>query len=347
MTFHPAGQQRRSPADRAASTSRTPRRRSATAVTTAAAVLALSAPAASAWATGPYPETITLPNDLVAGDIGFQPEGIAIAGSTAYVGSFADGTIVSVDLRSGTTRPLVAADGEPTSGVEVAGPLLLAAGVASGEVRAYDRRTGEQVAVRDIAAAGLVNDITIAGGTAYFTDSFRAAIYAVPVAGRTVGEPREIPLTGDFTLATSGVGLNANGVAINANGVAALDSDTLVLAQTDDPDGVGSALYVVDTNTGATQRIVVEGGDVAGADGLVLRGRTLWVVQYDSDSIAELRLSADGSSAKFVRTLRDEDLVVPTTADIGPRGDLYAVNARFFRETPTDSVTYEVVRVQR
>lgn len=298
------------------------------------------APVSPAGATSPFPKTIVLPNDAVAGDVGFQPEGIAVRGTTAYVGSFADGRVVSVDLRAGEIRPLFQPDGEPALGVEVAGPLLLVAGVASGELRVYDRRTGREVAVYDVTDAGLVNDVTVAAGTAYFTDSQRAVLYALPVRGRTTGTPREIALGGDFRLAEPGPGV------FNANGVVAVDADTLILAQTNDPDGEGSALYVVDVSSGRTTRIMVEGTDVVGADGLVLRGRTLWVVQHNVDSIAELRLSADGTTAKHIRTITDEDFTVPTTADLGPGDDLYVVNSHFFT-TPSDDVTYEVVRTRR
>lgn len=281
-----------------------------------------------------------LPNDAIAGNVGFQPEGIALSGTTAYVGSFADGTVVSVDLSSSEVSPLVQPDGEPALGVEVAGPLLLVAGAASGELRVYDRQTGTEMAVHDVTDAGLVNDITVAAGTAYFTDSQRAVIYALPVHGRTTGEPREIPLTGDFQLAEPGPGV------FNANGIVALDADTLIVAQTNAPDGEGSALYAVDAPTGRTTHITIEGSGVIGADGLVLRGRTLWVVQHNVDSIAELQLSADGSTARYVRSITNDNFTVPTTAGLGPRGNLYVVNSHFFT-APSDDVTYEVVRTRR
>ncbi|TFB94020.1 superoxide dismutase [Cryobacterium sp. HLT2-28] len=259
-------------------------------------------------------------------------------GNTAYAGSLVDGTIVTANLRTGQTAPLVAADGDPAVGLKIAGPLLLVAGGPSGELRAYDRRSGAEVAVRHIPEAGFVNDLTVAGGTAYFTDSQRAVIYALPVDGDTVGEPREIPLGGDFALAPPG--------SFNGNGIAAFDEDTLILGQSADPDGSGSALYLVDVPNGEATRITITGGDVTAADGLLLQGRTLYVVQNRENSIAQFRLSADGTEARFVRTLTDPDFDVPTTIDFGPRGDLYAVNARF--GTPgTDSVAYEIVRVQR
>lgn len=304
------------------------------------AMAALSLALASTAAAPPFPDVIVLPNDAVAGDVGFQPEGIAVDGTTAYVGSLADGTVVTVDLRSGEVNPLVQPDGDPALGVEAAGPLLLTAGVTSGELRAYDRQTGAEVAVYDVTDVGLVNDIAVAAGTAYFTDSQRAVLYALPLRARTTGRPREIPLTGDFRLAAPGAGV------FNANGIVALDADTLVVAQTNDPDGEGSALYAVSVPSGVATRVAVEGGDVDGADGLVRRGRTLWVVQNYANSVAELRLSADGTTARYVRTITDQAFASPTTAGLSSSGDLYVVNARF-GTAPSDDVTYEIVRIRR
>ncbi|THF68521.1 superoxide dismutase [Deinococcus sp. Arct2-2] len=246
---------------------------------------------------------------------------------------------MSIDLPSGQVRPLVEPDGESALGVEVAGSLLLVAGASSGELRIYDRQTGKRVAVYDVTDAGLINDITVAAGTAYFTDSQRAVLYALPLHGRTTGTPREIPLSGDFRLAKPGEGV------FNANGIVTLDANTLIVAQTNDPDGVGSVLYRVDVPSGKTTRIKIEGTDVVGADGLLLRGHTLWVVQHNVNSIAELRLSADGSTAQHIRTITDDHFVIPTTADLGPGGNLYVVSSHFFTK-PSDDVPYEVVRTR-
>lgn len=286
-----------------------------------------------------FPATITLPNDAVAGDLGYQPEGIAVKGTTAYVGSLVDGTVTATDLRTGKTSPLVAPDGEPAVGVEVAGKLLLVAGGPSGELRAYDRASGAQVAVYKIPGAGFINDITVAGDTAYFTDSQRAVLYVLPLKGGKVGQPTELPLTGDFALSS------APG-AFNANGIAALDKNTLIVGQSSDPDGTGSALYAVNASTGVAKRVQVSGGDIVNADGLIIKGRSLFVVQNRSNSIVELKLGRDGRTASVVRTLTDSDFAVPTTVDFGPKGDLYAVNAKF--GTPgTDAVQYDIVRVAR
>ena len=154
---------------------------------------------------------------------------------------------------------LVEPDGDPAVGLAVAGRYLLVAGGPSGELRVYERRTGEEVAVVDLGG-GFVNDVTVSRGVAYATDSTSTTLFAVPLRGRDAFTPREITLGGDFVLAD---GFNANGVVARGG--------TLVVAQTTDPDGQGSALYAVDADTGVADRIALSGGDVENADGLVLR----------------------------------------------------------------------------
>ena len=229
------------------------------------------------------------------------------------------------------------ADGDPAVGLELSGDLLLVAGGPSGEARAYDVDNGRLARAVQLAPEGeaFINDIAVLGTTAYATDSQNARLFAVPLRGRDAGTAREVPLSGDFALAQ---GFNANGIVAYRG--------QLVVAQTADPvDGEGSALYVVDPATGVADRIEIRGGDVENADGLVVRGDLLAVVQNQSDSIAVLRLSADGTSARLLTELTDDDLAVPTTADLGPGDALYAVNARF-GTPPSDDVVYEVVRVE-
>ncbi|WP_159619608.1 hypothetical protein [Arthrobacter zhaoguopingii] len=322
------------------------KKRSTKRMVLAAAASALSVTIASSAAAADqsgelrFPSVITLPNDAIAGDLGYQPEGIAVRGATAYVGSFADGTVVTADLRTGQSRVLVEADGDPALGVEVTDRFVLVAGALSGEIRVYDRRSGHELAVYKVTDRGLVNDITVIAGTAYFTDSQRAVLYRLPLDRAELEAPTEIPLAGDFKLASPGPGV------FNSNGIVAQDGHTVIVAQTTSPDGAGSALYAVDVATGHATRINITGGAIRGADGLVLKGNMLSVVQYDANSIAQLRLSTNGSEAEYRGTVTNDSVAVPTTADYGPGGALYNVNSRF-GTLPSDSVSYEIVRIGR
>ena len=170
-------------------------------------------------------------------------------------------------------------------------------------------------------------------GVAYVTDSLSTTLYAVPLHGPDAFQPRTVTLGGHFQLAD---GLNANGIVAAGHG-------TLIIDQTTDPDGSGSALYAVDARTGVARRTTLSGGDIENSDGLILRGRTLYVVQNRSNSIAVVRLSGDLGSGRVTRVLTDCDLMVPTTADLALDA-LYSVNARF-GTTRSDAVRYDIVRV--
>ena len=80
-------------------------------------------------------------------------------------------------------------------------------------------------------------------------------------------------------------------------------------------------------------------------DGLLLVGRTLYVVQNRDNQIAVVHLKKGLRRGEIKRHLTDADFDVPTT--IASKGRfLWAVNARF--TTPaTPDTTYDVVRVTR
>ena len=82
------------------------------------------------------------------------------------------------------------------------------------------------------------------------------------------------------------------------------------------------------SGTGATRRIDLGGYVLEGGDGLLLHGRTLYVVQNRLNKIAVFRLTGDLRRGTLTRTITDPDFYVPTTIDrLGSR--IYAVNARF------------------
>ena len=83
------------------------------------------------------------------------------------------------------------------------------------------------------------------------------------------------------------------------------------------------------------------------ADGLVLRGRRLFVVENEADRIAEIRLSGRLDSGRVVATYTDDDAATPTTATFA-LGALYAVNARFADiEAGADpaELDYQIIRI--
>lgn len=292
------------------------------------AALGLVPSAASAAA---FPETIPLPG-------GFAPEGIESGrGTSFFVGSLEGGAVYRGDLRTGDGSVLVPAQGTVAVGLyyETARDRLWVAGGPTGEVRVYDATSGALLQTYEFPTAGFLNDLTIADGAVYVTDSQNAQLAVIPLdrAGR-LPDPsatQTLPLTGDIRYRE---GFNANGI------VAAQGGRWLVLVQSN----TGS-LFRVDPDTGATTRIALAGGDVTAGDGLELRGHTLYVVQNRLNQVAVVRLGPKLLSASIRSVLTDPDLDVPTTV-AAAAGRLWAVNARFGTE-PTPSTEYDVVQLRR
>jgi sugar lactone lactonase YvrE len=271
------------------------------------------------------PRRLNLPN-------GWQPEGIAAgAGNALYVGSIPSGAVIRVDARTGRSRVVVPGrDGRAATGLKVVGSRLFVSGAATGKAWVYNLRTGRQLAAYQLAPAGsdtFINDVVVTAQGAYFTDSRRNAIYRVP---RNLGAAR--------TIALSGIPLQAGN---NLNGIVATgDGKSLIAVQTN-----AGALWRIDPATGRGTRIDLGGASVANGDGLLLSGRTLYVVRNRNNRIAVVNLQPDLTRGTVTRTIRSGRFDVPTTvARIGNR--LYAVNARF-GTTPSARTRYWITRVAR
>ena len=298
----------------------------------AAATLALTVVVASASAAGSaYPKRIALPN-------GFQPEGISTAGERFFVGSIPTGAIYRGSLRSGAGAVLVpGAAGRAAIGVEADRGRLFVAGGPTGKAFVYDARTGAVLAELTLATGGntFVNDVAVTKRAAWFTDSFRPALYRVPLGpnGRPGAQSsvQTLQLTGDFQ---QQAGFNANGIDATANGA------TLVIVQSST-----GMLFTVSPRTGVATTIDLGGASVPNGDGILLEGRTLFVVQNQLNRVAKIALRPGLRTGRIVRTITDLQLDVPTTADShGSR--LYVVNARF--GTPaTPSTQYWVTRLPK
>ncbi len=285
-------------------------------------VAALLVPAAGQ--AGKRPATIPLPN-------GFQPEGIAAGkGNDLFVGSIPTGAIWKGDAKEGTGRVLVPGRaGRAAIGVKVdkRARRIVVAGGPTGKAFVYGARDGRDIAQLQLAPAGqetFVNDLVLTRRGAFFTDSRNQQIYRV-----RGGQVRTIPLTGDIAYTT---GNNANGIESAKGG------RVLITVQTN----VGK-LFTINPRTGVTDEIDLGGASVANGDGLLLKGRKLYVVQNRLNKIAVVRLSKNLKSGRIVRELTNPAFDVPTTLAKSKRG-LYTVNARF-GIPPSPDNRYDIVKV--
>jgi sugar lactone lactonase YvrE len=275
-----------------------------------------------------FPQVIQLPK-------GFQPEGIEVGrGTTFYVGSVANGAIFRGNLRTGAGSVFIpGAAGKAATGIELQKNRLFVAGAGTGKAFVYDARTGATIRTYDLATAPtFINDAVATRTGVFFTDSNKAVLYRVPVGtGGALGNAQTIPLSGDFQL---GPGFNLNGIDATANG------KTLIAVQSNT-----GKLFRIDPATGATREISLGGQSVPNGDGILLTGKTLYVVQNQNNQVAVIALSADLSSGRVVTRLTDPDFKVPTTIDDHGRR-LYAVNARFGVANPSQA-DFQVVQLSK
>ncbi len=301
----------------------------------ALAAFSLSAPLAAAGPAGTDggPSVITLPGATGA-------EGIAAGeGTTFFAGDRLNGDIYRGDVDKGTAKRFIEAPGGRAAlgmKADLDNGLLFVAGGATGQAYVYSLETRETVAVYQLAGAGtsFINDVTLTGDGAWFTNSQAGELYFVPVNRHgDPGDARTLALKGPA--GELGQGFNLNGIA------AVRDGDTLIVAHT-----VRGALYTVDPDTGSSAPITLT--DHAGAtlgvpnvDGIIVRGDTLWAVQNVSNQVSRIRLGRGLSASEVQSVITSPHFDVPTTAALFG-GTLALVNSKFTNPAAT---TFEAVLV--
>jgi sugar lactone lactonase YvrE len=290
----------------------------------------VAAPAVAA----PAAEVIVLPGASSA-------EGIAAGGgATFYAGDLFRGDIFRGNLQRGTAELFIdAPTGRMAVGmaVNVAHDLLFVAGGFTGQAYVYDTRTGATVATYQFAApeTALVNDVALTKDGAWFTDSFHAQLYFVPVSRAGIPAPtfRTLALSGPAATVIGNGAVNLNGIQATPNG------KTLIVAHS-----ANAQLYTVDPATGASATIA--GVSVPNVDGIVLEAGRLWAVQNFSNQIARIRLRPDLASGVVEAVITSGLFQIPTTAArFGSR--LAVVNAKFDTGIPPKADQFEVIVVDR
>jgi sugar lactone lactonase YvrE len=289
---------------------------------------ALAAPAAAARPA----QVIVLPGATSA-------EGIAAGrGATFYAGDLFAGDIFRGNLQRGTAELFInAPDGRMAVGMaaEVAHDLLFVAGGFTGQAYIYDTRSGATVASYQFGdpETSLINDVALTKDGAWFTDSFQARLFFVPVSRAGV------PASTFRTLAVSGPAADTGG-EVNLNGIqATANGKTLIVAHS-----TTAQLYTVDPASGASAAIA--GVSVPNVDGILLEAGRLWAVQNFSNQVSRIRLAPDLTSGVVEDVITSPLFQVPTTAArFGSR--LAVVNAKFDTGIPPEATQFEVIVVDR
>jgi len=292
-----------------------------------------------------FPEILQLPD-------GFQPEGIALGNShDFYVGSIVTGQIYKGNIQTGEGEVFIT----PSYPMQVGGlsfdmrkGYLFVANGMMGAGSVYDSKTGELIETFSFATPGtaFVNDVVVTKEAAYFTNSIAPVIYKVQLQknGKLClpAQITELNLTGDFSMVPHPMiphlGVLSNGIDATPNG------KYLILASTDRGE-----IYRVDPVSGETVLIDLGGILLPFADGILLDGEILYVVQNLPNQVAVIELDDELETGSQIGTITSSNFGIPTTiAEFGDR--LYAVNAHFDLAPPGGiypEVEFEVVSVNK
>jgi Cu-Zn family superoxide dismutase len=266
---------------------------------------------------------------VIPGDRVF-PEGIArVPGSrTFFVGSTTDGTIFRGDLGAPQLSVFAApgVDGRTSvTGMKAdRRGRLVVAGADTGKIFVLSTKDGSTLQVLDTQPAGaptFLNDVVIAGGYAYVTDSQRPVLFrfALRKDGSIGPLERFVDFTGTALAYTTG--FNANGIAATKNGRIL----TIVQSNT-------GRLFRVDTRTKAVSQIDLGGATLTNGDGLLQDGNRLYVVRNQQELIVPVKLTRHGRRGTVGPGVTGPQLQYPTTiAQDGKR--LLAVNSQFDRRS--------------
>jgi sugar lactone lactonase YvrE len=310
-------------------------------VTTMAVLATPAAATTEGRKTDRFPTEFPLP-------VGFLPEGIAIGDRpVAFFGSRANGDIFRVDLTTGAGAVISQGPGpgNPSVGLKVdqRGRLFVSGGGA-GSARVVSVHSGAILAsyqfVVPIPGANntFINDVVLTPDGAYYTDSRSPVLFHLPLGrhGRLPAQDEvvRIPLSGDWAP-------NAEGVAPSSNGlVRTPDGRALIMVASN-----FGALFRVNPRTGVATAIDLGGETVVNGDGLLLDGRTLYVVQNRLNQVAVIRLNHRGTAGTVLQRVTDPRFDVPTTV-ARFRDRLYLPNARFGTPSP-ETATYNAVAIPR
>ena len=305
--------------------------------------LANAMPATTASAHGvDRPSTYSLTGDPVVGARGgskFEGIGVDTRTGTFYVSEITGGEIHRGQVRRADTRQWLGGDGADgrftARGVTVddAGRVYVAGGPNSAEhagapdLWVYSRDGRLLAALRTGVPNAFLNDVAIGpDGAAYFTNSNAPQVFRVARQGGVWSVGIWADATG--TIATP-TGINLNGIVVAA------DRRSLVVAQSN----VGK-LWRFDLGSRAVSPIDADDTSLVDADGLVLRGRTLWVVRNRSHVLTELLLGSNATTGRLVSERPTDPDRVFTTAKLA-QGRLLLVDSKF--DQPVGLPPYQVV----
>jgi len=276
------------------------------------ALMALILPTAVPASAGESPR-----DGVIVLDGATSAEGIAAGrGTTFYAGELESGDIFKGDIRDPeATRFIDAPDDREAVGMKFdAGTnLLFVAGGTTGKAFVYNTKTKEAVGEFTLAP-GFINDVTLTRDGAWFTNSARGELYRLQVS-------REGKLLDLETVPLKGPAAELPG-PFNLNGITSVKGDRVLIVA----HSAKQALFTVDPDTG--QSALIDTGSLPNVDGIIARGKTVWVVQNFLNQVSRVKLNHDLSSGEVRDVITSDSFQIPTTAALFGN-TLAVVNAKF------------------
>jgi sugar lactone lactonase YvrE len=272
------------------------------------------------------------------------PEGVAYRSDTGdfYVGSTTDGTVFQGNVERGSKEAEVflepESDGRTTAigmKVDEEGRLFIAGG-ATGRIFVYDTESGDQIRRLDTpdAEATFLNDVAVTpDGDAYFTDSIRPVLFRVPSTIDGVGDA-EPWLNFENTPAEYQEGFNLNGIDATEDGryLVAVQSNT-------------GELFRIDTESKEVIEINLGRDTLTNGDGLLLDGRTVYVVRNEQALIVPVKLSGEYITGEVGESFTDPSFAYPTTI-AKTDGRLLVVNSQFDKQEGEAKLPFTVSNIE-
>ncbi|HET9858712.1 MAG TPA: SMP-30/gluconolactonase/LRE family protein [Nocardioidaceae bacterium] len=293
----------------------------------------------------PRPSSYVLDGDPTD-EFGSKFEGIGVTRSqkTFYVSEVTGGEIHRGDVRTGETEVWKdeGADGRTTArGITTdrQGRVYIAGGPNGigndqPDLWVYSRHGELLAAIQLDVDDAFLNDVAIGpDGAAYFTNSNEPQIFRVAKEHGTWSATlwADAGDTIDVEIESGGI-FNLGGIVVSPG------RGALIVAQ-----GNTGQLWRFDLRTTEATPIDIGEADLTNADGLVLRGHTLWVVRNFAHVLTTMRISHRTSVARLIsERMTDPDRVF-TTAKIA-RGRLLLVDSKFDEQVAEPP--YEVVAMK-
>lgn len=258
--------------------------------------------------------------DLPVGGVLLEGIGLAGDGDTFYVSGVNDGgDVYRGEVGEEELELWHDASGTTGRGIDVdrKGRVYVAGG-PTGTVRIFDRHGDLLATVAHGTAGSFLNDLWVGpDGAVYVTDSSLPTIWRITrgYGGWQIEPWLDVSPTITYTPATDDFDLG--GI------VTTRDDEFLLTSQ-----GTTGQLWRIDLDSQEIVEVDLGGASIPNADGIVLKGRKLWVVQNFLRQVSQLRLDSDAESARLKRVQQTDPDKTLTTAILA-KGRLLAVDSQF------------------